>query len=148
MRMGQQREHLLNTLRNAEQVFKELKQQRATNENKHQAPYLEYAFLKASSDIARAEREYNIFTKEITALVDMPFKTRAEMESEYTSKKARTQNDLKQDDEVKDAFQSEEESRVSLAQAVVELREMQRVFEAREQSLWDELKEHREYKEW
>ncbi|KAK3070056.1 hypothetical protein LTR53_011125 [Teratosphaeriaceae sp. CCFEE 6253] len=125
-RIREHRRGLFSRLRKAEQAFTVVDEQRDANQDPCQAPWIHAAWLKASAELTRAERDFNIYVEEIQALQGMEPKTRAELQREVTSKRARGQGDLKGADEIDDALRSTDQANIGLAKAKQEKREAER----------------------
>ncbi|TKA83402.1 hypothetical protein B0A55_00339 [Friedmanniomyces simplex] len=147
--IAQQRQLLRDQLRGAEQRYNEIDEERDANEDSIQAIWLHAAWLRASNDLQRAERSYNIFMDEIKVLLEMPPIPRADMYSEVTVKRNQAHRDLKEAEAIEDALlEPSNRSKFEMATLKKEVRDLKvQLTEASKSFTWaqEEINRMRDY---
>ncbi|KAK0255561.1 hypothetical protein LTR29_000104 [Friedmanniomyces endolithicus] len=137
-RVAEHRQRLLDQLHGTERVFNDVDEERNVNEDRIQAIWLHAAWLRASNNLQRAERNYVIFMDDVKLLMEMPPISRADLYSEVTVKRLQAHHDLKVADAIEDALlEPSDRPGFELAKLKTEVRDLKVLLtEASRQFTW------------
>ncbi|TKA37809.1 hypothetical protein B0A54_09811 [Friedmanniomyces endolithicus] len=125
--LAERRQRLLDQLHGAEQVFNDVDEERNVNEDPILAIWLHAAWLRASNNLQRGERNYVIFMDDVKLLMEMPPVSRADLYSEVTVKRNQAHQDLIVADAIEDALlEPSDPSKFEIAKLETELRALKK----------------------
>ncbi|KAK0257104.1 hypothetical protein LTS09_008009 [Friedmanniomyces endolithicus] len=136
--LAERRQRLLDQLHGAEQVFNDVDEERNVNEDPILAIWLHAAWLRASNNLQRGERNYVIFMDDVKLLMEMPPVSRADLYSEVTVKRNQAHQDLIVADAIEDALlEPSDPSKFEIAKLETELRALKvQLTQASRQFTW------------